>query len=44
MVELEVQQVARIYTCGITPYDAAHVGHAAVYVTFDLPRTQSHRQ
>ncbi|WP_298335305.1 cysteine--tRNA ligase [Ferrimicrobium sp.] len=36
LVELDVHQVARIYTCGITPYDAAHMGHAAVYVTFDL--------
>lgn len=25
-----------IYTCGITPYDAAHLGHAAVYLSFDL--------
>jgi L-cysteine:1D-myo-inositol 2-amino-2-deoxy-alpha-D-glucopyranoside ligase len=28
--------VARIYVCGITPYDATHLGHAATYVTFDL--------
>ncbi|NEA30784.1 cysteine--1-D-myo-inosityl 2-amino-2-deoxy-alpha-D-glucopyranoside ligase [Streptomyces sp. SID13031] len=28
--------VARIYVCGITPYDATHMGHAATYVTFDL--------
>ncbi|HEX7188564.1 MAG TPA: cysteine--1-D-myo-inosityl 2-amino-2-deoxy-alpha-D-glucopyranoside ligase [Actinomycetes bacterium] len=28
--------VARMYVCGITPYDATHVGHAATYVTFDL--------
>jgi L-cysteine:1D-myo-inositol 2-amino-2-deoxy-alpha-D-glucopyranoside ligase len=27
---------ARIYVCGITPYDATHLGHAATYVTFDL--------
>ncbi|WP_328324359.1 cysteine--1-D-myo-inosityl 2-amino-2-deoxy-alpha-D-glucopyranoside ligase [Kribbella sp. NBC_00382] len=27
---------ARIYVCGITPYDATHMGHAATYVTFDL--------
>jgi L-cysteine:1D-myo-inositol 2-amino-2-deoxy-alpha-D-glucopyranoside ligase len=27
---------ARIYVCGITPYDATHIGHAATYVTFDL--------
>ncbi len=25
-----------MYTCGITPYDAAHMGHASVYVTFDV--------
>ncbi len=28
--------MVRLYTCGITPYDAAHVGHAAVYLTFDI--------
>src|SRR4051812_17782244 len=27
---------ARMYVCGITPYDATHMGHAATYVTFDL--------
>ncbi len=27
---------ARIYVCGITPYDATHMGHAATYVAFDL--------
>lgn len=27
---------ARMYVCGITPYDATHVGHANTYVTFDL--------
>ena len=25
-----------LYVCGITPYDYAHVGHARVYVTFDV--------
>ncbi len=25
-----------LYVCGITPYDATHLGHAATYVTFDL--------
>ena len=25
-----------MYVCGITPYDATHVGHAATYVTFDV--------
>jgi L-cysteine:1D-myo-inositol 2-amino-2-deoxy-alpha-D-glucopyranoside ligase len=27
---------ARMYVCGITPYDATHIGHAATYVAFDL--------
>ncbi|MFD7155461.1 cysteine--1-D-myo-inosityl 2-amino-2-deoxy-alpha-D-glucopyranoside ligase [Kribbella sp. NPDC059898] len=29
-------KTARMYVCGITPYDATHMGHAATYVTFDL--------
>jgi len=28
--------VVRIYICGITPYDATHMGHAATYVTYDV--------
>lgn len=27
---------AGLYVCGITPYDATHLGHAFTYVTFDL--------
>ena len=27
---------ASMYTCGITPYDATHLGHAATYVGYDL--------
>ena len=27
---------ARLYVCGITPYDATHLGHAFTYLTFDL--------
>ncbi len=27
---------ALMYVCGITPYDATHLGHAATYLTFDL--------
>jgi len=26
----------RMYVCGITPYDATHLGHAATYLIFDL--------
>jgi L-cysteine:1D-myo-inositol 2-amino-2-deoxy-alpha-D-glucopyranoside ligase len=28
--------IARMYVCGITPYDATHLGHAATYLAFDL--------
>lgn len=28
--------VAKMYVCGITPYDATHIGHAATYIAFDL--------
>ncbi|WP_100445452.1 cysteine--1-D-myo-inosityl 2-amino-2-deoxy-alpha-D-glucopyranoside ligase [Glycomyces xiaoerkulensis] len=27
---------AAMYVCGITPYDATHLGHAATFITFDL--------
>ena len=27
---------ATIYACGITPYDATHIGHAATYTAWDL--------
>ncbi|HUJ07343.1 MAG TPA: cysteine--1-D-myo-inosityl 2-amino-2-deoxy-alpha-D-glucopyranoside ligase [Streptosporangiaceae bacterium] len=27
---------ATIYACGITPYDATHIGHAATYIAWDL--------
>lgn len=30
------QDTARLYVCGITPYDATHMGHAATYLAFDL--------
>ena len=29
-------RAATMYVCGITPYDATHLGHAATYVAFDL--------
>jgi L-cysteine:1D-myo-inositol 2-amino-2-deoxy-alpha-D-glucopyranoside ligase len=31
---------AGLYVCGITPYDATHLGHAATYLTFDLVHRQ----
>jgi L-cysteine:1D-myo-inositol 2-amino-2-deoxy-alpha-D-glucopyranoside ligase len=29
-------RVASLYACGITPYDATHLGHAATYLAWDL--------
>jgi L-cysteine:1D-myo-inositol 2-amino-2-deoxy-alpha-D-glucopyranoside ligase len=36
VVPFEPGHVVTMYSCGITPYDSAHLGHAAVYLTFDL--------
>ena len=33
---LPVVGTARVYTCGITPYDVTHLGHAATFVWADL--------
>ena len=33
---LPQRDLYRLYVCGITPYDATHLGHAATYLTFDL--------
>jgi cysteinyl-tRNA synthetase len=33
---LPVLGVARVYTCGITPYDVTHLGHAATFVWADV--------
>lgn len=33
---LPIKPLYRMYVCGITPYDATHLGHAATYLTFDL--------
>jgi L-cysteine:1D-myo-inositol 2-amino-2-deoxy-alpha-D-glucopyranoside ligase len=34
--ELPRKNLYQMYVCGITPYDATHLGHAATYITFDL--------
>jgi L-cysteine:1D-myo-inositol 2-amino-2-deoxy-alpha-D-glucopyranoside ligase len=34
--ETAPDHIARMYVCGITPYDATHLGHAATYLAFDL--------
>jgi L-cysteine:1D-myo-inositol 2-amino-2-deoxy-alpha-D-glucopyranoside ligase len=36
VVPFEPGPVVTMYTCGITPYDAAHLGHGAVFLTYDL--------
>jgi L-cysteine:1D-myo-inositol 2-amino-2-deoxy-alpha-D-glucopyranoside ligase len=36
IVPFEPGPVVTMYTCGITPYDATHLGHAAVYLTYDV--------
>ncbi len=33
---LPKKSLYQMYVCGITPYDATHLGHAATYITFDL--------
>jgi L-cysteine:1D-myo-inositol 2-amino-2-deoxy-alpha-D-glucopyranoside ligase len=42
--ELIAGHTIRLYVCGITPYDATHLGHAFTYVMFDvLIRTLEHQ-
>jgi L-cysteine:1D-myo-inositol 2-amino-2-deoxy-alpha-D-glucopyranoside ligase len=36
VVPFEPGPIVTMYTCGITPYDATHLGHAATYVTYDV--------
>ncbi len=36
MVDLPANPAPSLYVCGITPYDATHLGHASTYVAFDL--------
>ena len=36
VVDTNPGRTARMYVCGITPYDATHLGHAATYLAFDL--------
>ena len=44
MVPFEPGPVATLYTCGITPYDATHMGHATVYTQYDDVALQGHGQ
>ena len=36
VVAFEPGPVVTMYTCGITPYDSTHMGHAATYVVYDV--------
>jgi L-cysteine:1D-myo-inositol 2-amino-2-deoxy-alpha-D-glucopyranoside ligase len=36
VIQTEGSDPARLYVCGITPYDATHLGHASTYVAFDV--------
>ena len=36
IVPFEPGELVTMYTCGITPYDATHLGHAAAYVGYDV--------
>ena len=36
LVRSAAAPAASLYVCGITPYDATHLGHAATYLAFDL--------
>lgn len=40
VVEAAPKDAASLYVCGITPYDATHLGHANTYVAFDLLQRQ----
>ncbi len=36
IVPFEPGPLVTMYTCGITPYDSTHLGHAATYLTYDV--------
>ena len=36
LTEVDAGKDFTMYVCGITPYDATHLGHAATYIAFDL--------
>ena len=35
-VDFNPGKLIKIYVCGITPYDAAHLGHIFTFMTYDL--------
>ena len=36
VVPFEPGEQVLMYTCGITPYDATHLGHAATFISYDV--------
>jgi L-cysteine:1D-myo-inositol 2-amino-2-deoxy-alpha-D-glucopyranoside ligase len=42
VVEFTPGRTVTMYVCGITPYDATHVGHAATYVLYDVLQRRLH--
>ncbi len=36
ILPFEPPPLVRIYTCGVTPYDTTHVGHAACFLAYDI--------
>ncbi len=36
IVDFEPNEHVLMYTCGITPYDATHLGHAATFIAYDV--------
>lgn len=36
VVPFEPGPMVSMYTCGITPYDATHIGHAATFIAYDV--------
>ncbi len=36
ILPFEPEKIVTLYTCGITPYDATHLGHATTYLTYDI--------
>ena len=38
VVDFEPGPTVTMYVCGLTPYDATHLGHATTHVTYDVPQ------
>jgi L-cysteine:1D-myo-inositol 2-amino-2-deoxy-alpha-D-glucopyranoside ligase len=42
IVPFEPGPIVTMYTCGITPYDSTHLGHAATFLSYDVLRRRLH--